>query len=219
MVHHKHIKVNTDGRDFVMGDLHGCYEVMMKALKKINFDKEKDRILSVGDLVDRGPDSLKCLKLLREPWFFCVRGNHEDMMINALLHNGDLMLWVYNGGKWHYDEDAETLKGYAKWIEANVPLCMTVMTKDDKAVGICHAETPTDNWTDAKNYNNQLSEGNKHDMIWGRYLIKGRGYEMVKNVDRVYHGHTPTKIPLSIGNMNWIDTGAFATDIITLVEI
>ena len=75
---HKHYARNENGRDFVVSDIHGCYDTLMVELAQIDFDQHKDRLFSVGDLVDRGPDSLKCLKLIEEPWFHPVIGNHED---------------------------------------------------------------------------------------------------------------------------------------------
>jgi serine/threonine protein phosphatase 1 len=82
--HIQKIPENKAGRDFVLGDLHGCMPSFLKLLEKIKFNKEKDRIISVGDLPHRGPDSLGCLSLLQEPWFHCVRGNHEEDTIAAL---------------------------------------------------------------------------------------------------------------------------------------
>ena len=43
----------------------------MQALLNVDFDFEVDRVFSVGDLIDRGPDSLKCLELVLNKWFFC----------------------------------------------------------------------------------------------------------------------------------------------------
>ena len=71
-------KENWHGRDFVLGDLHGCLELLQIEMIKVGFNEETDRIFSVGDLVDRGPDSLKCLELVFEPWFHSVLGNHEE---------------------------------------------------------------------------------------------------------------------------------------------
>lgn len=39
---------------FVIGDLHGCYDILMKALKEEGFDRSKDLVVCVGDLIDRG---------------------------------------------------------------------------------------------------------------------------------------------------------------------
>ena len=82
-----HFDINELGRDFVVGDLHGCIDHFERLLDQIEFDAEKDRMFSVGDLVDRGPDSMACLRLLKEPWFHAVLGNHEDMMLDAVSSN------------------------------------------------------------------------------------------------------------------------------------
>ena len=91
---------NIEGRDFVIGDLHGAYPCFENLLKNLNFDKSKDRMFSVGDLVDRGPDSLACLRLLREPWFHTVLANHEQMMFHAFTDGKYGASWFKNGGMW-----------------------------------------------------------------------------------------------------------------------
>ena len=48
---------NTTGRDLIVGDIHGCFGRLANALTLIDFDPARDRLFSVGDLVDRGPDS------------------------------------------------------------------------------------------------------------------------------------------------------------------
>lgn len=154
---------NEHGRDFVIGDLHGslsCFEVLLRGLE---FDKTKDRMFSVGDLVDRGPNSLECLELIKEPWFHCVLANHEQMMLEAF--NGGYMgqFWIQNGGFWGYTayEDAKRLKETATTELGKVdphpdslrlfellplveerPLVMTVQMLDGKKYHIIHAELP-----------------------------------------------------------------------------
>jgi serine/threonine protein phosphatase 1 len=56
----------------------------MAALAKVKFDFSRDRLFSTGDLSDRGPESLACLRLVLEPWFYAVAGNHEDMLLSWL---------------------------------------------------------------------------------------------------------------------------------------
>lgn len=53
------------GRLFVVGDIHGCYDLLMQQLERVQFNFEKDLLIAVGDLVDSGPDSLKCLSACR----------------------------------------------------------------------------------------------------------------------------------------------------------
>ena len=50
---------NVGGRDFAVGDIHGCFSHLSRSLEAIGFDAAVDRLFSVGDLVDRGPDGLQ----------------------------------------------------------------------------------------------------------------------------------------------------------------
>ena len=65
--------------DFVVGDIHGCFEALQIVLKKVGFDAQSDRLVSTGDLVNRGPDSLKTLRFCYElgSSFVTVLGNHD----------------------------------------------------------------------------------------------------------------------------------------------
>lgn len=88
LVHHP---ANLHGRDFVVGDIHGMATALRQALDRVGFDPTVDRLFCVGDLVDRGPEPLACLELLREPWFFATLGNHERML---LAHEGHPERWI-----------------------------------------------------------------------------------------------------------------------------
>src|SRR3546814_17288249 len=79
---HRHLAANKVGSDFIVGDLHGCLDLLQVELDRVGFDRAKDRLFSVGELIDRGPDSMGCLRLLREPWFFAARGNNADMLLD-----------------------------------------------------------------------------------------------------------------------------------------
>jgi serine/threonine protein phosphatase 1 len=79
---------NLKGNDFVVGDLHGHRSLLEKALDQLSFDPSRDRVLSVGDLIDRGPESIATLSLIEEPWFQAVLGNHELMLLNYLGYYG-----------------------------------------------------------------------------------------------------------------------------------
>ena len=69
-------------RTIVIGDVHGCaeeFETLLLALKL----RPKDRVFQVGDLVNRGPDSHRVLKLARKYGVTCVLGNHEVRLLRA----------------------------------------------------------------------------------------------------------------------------------------
>lgn len=76
------------GRYFVIGDIHGCYDKLVKVLK--SWDKDKEQLIFLGDLIDRGKDSLKvvqlAMQLVRESNAIVLRGNHEELLINWLLY-------------------------------------------------------------------------------------------------------------------------------------
>lgn len=74
-----HFSQNTLGRDIAVGDIHGCFSKLKTSLKRIRFDPSKDRLFSVGDLVDRGPESHHVLEWLDLSWFHAICGNHEQL--------------------------------------------------------------------------------------------------------------------------------------------
>ena len=156
----KTLEPNTKGRDFVMGDLHGSFSAFENLTKNLNFNPESDRIISVGDLVDRGPDSLKCLELIRQPWFHAVLSNHEQMMIEKF--NGGWMgaYWYRNGGQWGIEAYNDYDSIYNKQVPGHLPLdssadlidllplveelpfLITINTISGKKFHVLHAELP-----------------------------------------------------------------------------
>ncbi len=58
---------------WLVGDLHGCFALLMSHLRQLKFDPWQDLLISVGDLIDRGPQSVECLGLLGYRWFRAVR--------------------------------------------------------------------------------------------------------------------------------------------------
>jgi serine/threonine protein phosphatase 1 len=135
--------LNARGRDFIVGDLHGCLFHLERLLDKTKFDPSMDRVFSTGDLADRGPDSPGCLLLLKEPWFFPVLGNHDLCLLQLLrgLEEGTgsqkadeaLEILFHNGGDWiHEDLKPLLLKvpELASTLES-VPLIRTIGSSED----------------------------------------------------------------------------------------
>ncbi len=211
---------NTNGRDFVVGDLHGCYDEFIHFLKLINFDKSKDIMYSVGDLVDRGEKSLECLELIYEKWFHSIYANHEQMMIEGLIGgNGNMMdSWIYNGGIWGYTHNTNLLKIISKDIVDKIPYVRVIGKNSDKRVNIVHAEFYmdvygqeffTDEDIDDWQFKNQ-----EDNLVWGRRIIENK-FHFIDNpkynndgLSITYCGHTPVETPIQVMNHRYIDTGA-----------
>ena len=65
------------GRTIVVGDIHGCYDELMALLEKAKFS-ESDRVVSVGDLITKGPKNREVLELfMTDARFSTVIGNHD----------------------------------------------------------------------------------------------------------------------------------------------
>ena len=96
----KQLEVNECGRDFVCGDIHGMFPLITQFLEYVNFDKTKDRLIACGDLIDRGLENENCLRLLDEPWFYSVMGNHEHLMLEYAADEYYGKYWPRNGGDW-----------------------------------------------------------------------------------------------------------------------
>jgi len=69
--------MNRGGRRIFVGDLQGCREELELLLDAVRFDPARDRLRSVGDAVNRGPDSAGCVRLLKRLGATMVLGNHE----------------------------------------------------------------------------------------------------------------------------------------------
>ena len=136
---------NTSGRDLVVGDLHGHFTTLEHALEALCFDPSRDRLYSVGDLIDRGPRSADALGWITKNKIRAVRGNHEQMMVNTLVlgpggltKSGPNGLWADKGGMWWWRLSEEARRA-ERWRRAlrTVPFMRTVETEGEP-VGIVH---------------------------------------------------------------------------------
>ena len=88
-------------RTLAIGDLHGCYRALV-ALESFAAFTPDDRIITLGDYVDRGPDSRSVIEWLinrsTNGKLIALRGNHELMMLAARSSEIDLDDWLACGG-------------------------------------------------------------------------------------------------------------------------
>ena len=186
---------------YCISDIHGCYHEFMELLRKIAFSAD-DTLYILGDVIDRGNDSLKCLKYVMEATnIHMLMGNHEQMMINALTNdfNTDssyMENWLRNGG-------TEVLPEFSKLPEreqiaileyiSRLPYLSQVKVGEQNYV-LVHAGLNVNGATG----NNQgvstaevLSEQYIEDLIWIRDKFF-RKKALPKSI--TIFGHTPTPV-------------------------
>ncbi len=201
----QHHATNLRGRDFVVGDLHGCVDALRYLLRVITFDPAHDRLFSVGDLVDRGEHSEQALALLDKPWFFAVLGNHEDTLCAVADGRVRRQWWYGIGGLWAAALPDERLQHYAEILQT-LPLVRVVGSGKER-FNILHAEFfGSDAELDAGNF----SAETRQQLLWGRELAVGNGDpQRQRGLSLTYCGHTPMRDITQIGSQVFIDTGAF----------
>ncbi len=99
-------------RTFVIGDIHGCYDELYalttNLIVKAGMQPKKDRLVFLGDYVDRGLKTRQVIETLMKwnkkyPHWQFLYGNHEDLMLDALVYKGQIYqsydLWWEQGGK------------------------------------------------------------------------------------------------------------------------
>lgn len=84
---------------YVVADIHGFYTEMIDALTKAGYfsDTEQKKIIVCGDLLDRGEEAVKVqqfvLDLMAKDEIILVRGNHEDLFLQMIDHDGGMPLY------------------------------------------------------------------------------------------------------------------------------
>ena len=199
---------------FAIGDIHGCYDQLLDLLGRIPIDWSCDRMVFMGDYIDRGPKSFEVVDYLvglqdRHSRIVFLKGNHEQMLADY-LSGKDRMTYLYNGGR-------QTLDSYLKHAGPNaqypIPpahlrffesLALYYETEDYIFV---HAGLRQDL---------PLDQQDPEDMLWIREKFIDTKYEFGK---RVVFGHTPLQEPLVEHNKIGIDTGAVYGNKLTCVQL
>lgn len=207
---HKDYYFDRKGKVYIIGDLHGKYKEFISFLDKIDFDFENDLIVSVGDLVDRGEDSLSCFNLLYKSWFIAVRGNHEDFCTHGNYSLETKNIHILNGGDWFYNLPSDVRKSITHKIDS-IPLCITLHIRGKK-YGIIHADILHDDWECFVNDISKEDDMTINRTLWGRGRITKiknnvSVNENIKNIEHIYFGHTVCKDKITYGNTTYLDTG------------
>ncbi|MBU0480193.1 MAG: serine/threonine protein phosphatase [Proteobacteria bacterium] len=207
------------GKIFAIGDLHGCFAKLQKLLSRIPYEPGRDRLVFLGDYIDRGPDTAKVLDLLCElkeqsPDLIALLGNHEYLLLEY-HRSGDPALLPYLR-KMGIDS---TLKSYG--VHTGFSLrSLSFMP----AAHLDFLENLRLYW-ESEEYifaHAGLEPGVPLTEQDATSFCEARDSFLSSTVDfgkKVIFGHTEFELPLVTPNKIGIDTGAVYGNILTAVEL
>lgn len=221
---------NILGKDYICSDIHGHFHILQAELEKIGFDEQRDRLFSLGDLIDRGDESHLVLDWLNKPWFFAIQGNHERMLINTVETESEMLFrqWMMWGGDWAEGLDFSGLHPYYLAF-AKLPVAIQIQLDNENSVGLIHAELPDEcDWdyinslllsVDPKKVESTLEV---QDLLWSKRqpLMEPEQRSQikeVKNIKHVFHGHTIVQDYLTLANRTFMDLGSYSTGRIGII--
>lgn len=213
-------------RTLVVGDIHGKLALFNRLLGAMNYQAGEDKLILIGDLVDRGEDSRgvvqRAIELQQEApdKVIILKGNHEAMMLSALTdpEGEQAELWLYNGG-------VETLHSYINAEgEFDVPEdhwrfmeSLPTWYEDEHAIYV-HAALPEE----GGKFIHPSEVADSPEIYWSRnrhFFSNYRGKTVI-------FGHTITGMLFGEREKVWlrdnligVDTGAYLTGTLSGVEM
>jgi len=171
-------------RQFAIADIHGHLKTFEALLARIGFTKA-DELFLLGDFIDRGPDSkgvIDCVEELKNSGHtvHCLRGNHEQMVLDAEYGNDSWRMWLRHGGKdtcisfgtqgyWFVPDE------YRKWMAA-LPLYLETEGYLFVHAGLDFSKTEPLNDPDGLLWARNWTDSLNRDWLGNRIIV---------------HGHTP----------------------------
>jgi len=202
------------GKIFAIGDIHGSFDRLQELMQKIPIDFTEDRLVFIGDYIDRGPGSVEVVDYLmglkkRYPDIIYLKGNHEDML-EKYLDGTDRFTYLLNGGQKTLDcylnktNRSNSFPIPPDHMEFFKSLRLYYETEDYIFV---HAglrpKVP-------------LESQEAEDLLWIRDKFIYSKFNFGKPV---VFGHTPLEKPLVEPNKIGIDTGAVYGNALTCVQL
>lgn len=118
-------------RTIIIGDVHGCNNALNSLLEKVKPEAGKDRIVFLGDLFDRGPEShevFQTVQGLDEVFgedLILLRGNHEDYLLQPRLTRRQRMIWESVGRQatvYSFQRAGKSMEGTVPWLRKRVQI-------------------------------------------------------------------------------------------------
>ncbi len=192
-------EIRENSKIFAIGDIHGCFKSLEELLESIPVNWGKDRIVFLGDYIDRGPSPRKVIEIVLQlkknypEKIITLKGNHE-WMFERFLKGIDVEVFLYNGGN-------VTLRDYYKQGFLEIPEEHLRFIKELKL------------YYETENYifvhaglkpGVPLEQQHEEDLLWIRQSFYYADYCFPKTV---IFGHTPFPEPFVKKDRIGIDTG------------
>ena len=223
--------IGANQRIYVIGDIHGRSDLLDKMIEQIEQDLKKSPVadgltVTLGDYVDRGPDSRGVLdRLANNPFptrYIALKGNHEALFEAFLTDPAVASQWRRLGGLetlYSYGVSVATVMIGKGFEEASAALRQAVPKEHFRFLGslelavsvgdyfLCHAGVRP---------GIPLKQQRAEDLLWIRdeFLNSKASFGKI-----VVHGHSPTAEPEVLPTRINIDTGAFATGRLTCLVL
>jgi len=197
------------GRLLAVGDIHGCLDHLKRLMERVR-PRAADRVVFLGDYIDRGPDGRGVLDYLlafrrRHPHSVFLKGNHEAMFLD-FLGGVDQLPFLLNGG-------AATLESYREDRGIRIPkehldflAGLALYYETERFVFVHAGLRPV----------LPLEEQSEQDLLWIRDEFIGSAYDWGKTV---VFGHTPRTEPLWSATRIGLDTGAVYGRVLTCCDV
>lgn len=152
-------------RTIFVGDIHGCIDEFNELLQKLQYDPKTDRLILLGDLVDRGPDSQAVLQRAIDLNLECVMGNHEHKFVKWFRSQGS-RVDVYDR-KDYYTKLTDQQINYIVNMPTYIELEDVIAVHAGLKPGVL------------------LSEQRKDDLMYLRYTDDKRKFISLKTINKI----------------------------------
>jgi serine/threonine protein phosphatase 1 len=197
---------------FAIGDVHGCAQDLVRLLRKVKADLDRDTFVFIGDYVDRGPDPKGVVDAILDlkakcPRVICLKGNHEGLFLDYLAGDNE-NLFLYNGG-------TSTLDSYDAVYGEPFDLPPAHRAFFDELV-LYHRQGDVLFVHAGVRPGVPLENQTEHDLLWIREEFI---YALQHAAPLVVFGHTPSRRPIVQPDKIGIDTGAVYGNKLTCLKL
>lgn len=183
---------------YVVTDLHGCLKTFKALLSRLSFSRD-DKLFVLGDLIDRGPDSKGVIDFIwqleaEQYQVQCIRGNHDQLMLDATQSVKWNNMWLANGGY-------SALVSFNALSMFDIPdqyfafiRDMPYYLEEDEYL-LVHA---------GFNFKAERPFEDTNAMMWIRRWYEQMDYDLLQG-RKIVHGHTPISRRESMRMMDKLD--------------